>query len=142
MTVPNLGTAPAESFFQSRYCRITLSWQREYGSPTRARSWIGLGLRHLNSDRMNAHDHRGVRGYGGRQRCGTELVTSQRGVVRDYLGIGEGSNRRHMIDDLKVRLLGTWRLVSAVREEVATGRKYDQFGAGATGTIQLIWYEV
>ena len=40
-----------------------------------------------------------------------------------------------MIDDMKARLLGTWRLVSAVREEVATGKVYHQFGEGARGTI-------
>ena len=40
-----------------------------------------------------------------------------------------------MIDNMKARLLGTWRLVSAVREEMAGGKTYDQFGAGARGYI-------
>ena len=40
-----------------------------------------------------------------------------------------------MIEDMKTRLLGTWRLVSAVREEVATGKTYAQFGEGAQGYI-------
>ena len=40
-----------------------------------------------------------------------------------------------MTDDMKARLIGTWRLVSAVREEVVTGKTTDVFGAGATGYI-------
>jgi hypothetical protein len=40
-----------------------------------------------------------------------------------------------MIDVMKQRLLGTWRLLSAVREEVATGKVYHQFGEGAGGYI-------
>lgn len=36
---------------------------------------------------------------------------------------------------MKQRLLGTWRLVSAVREEIATGKTYHQFGEGAHGYI-------
>jgi hypothetical protein len=37
--------------------------------------------------------------------------------------------------DLRSRLLGTWRLVSAVREEVPSGRKTDMFGANPTGFL-------
>lgn len=40
-----------------------------------------------------------------------------------------------MVDNMKERLLGTWALVSAVREEVATGKVYPQFGEGASGYI-------
>lgn len=40
-----------------------------------------------------------------------------------------------MIENMKARLLGTWRLVSAIREEVASGQSFEQFGAGATGYI-------
>ena len=37
---------------------------------------------------------------------------------------------------MKSRLLGTWRLVSATREIVATGETLAQFPAGSTGYIQ------
>jgi hypothetical protein len=40
-----------------------------------------------------------------------------------------------MIEDMKSRLLGTWRLVNAMREEVASGKAYHQFGCGAQGYI-------
>ena len=40
-----------------------------------------------------------------------------------------------MIENMKERLLGTWALVSAAREEVATGKVYHQFGEGARGYI-------
>jgi hypothetical protein len=39
------------------------------------------------------------------------------------------------MSDLKNRLLGTWRLVSAVREEVPSGRRTDMFGAGVSGYL-------
>jgi hypothetical protein len=38
-------------------------------------------------------------------------------------------------DDLKPRLLGTWKLVSAVREEVPSGRRTNMFGDDPTGYL-------
>ena len=40
-----------------------------------------------------------------------------------------------MIENMKARLSGTWRLISAVREEIATAKTYAQFGDGAHGYI-------
>jgi len=38
-------------------------------------------------------------------------------------------------DDIRNRLLGTWRLVSATREDVASGAKVDQLGGSPKGFI-------
>jgi hypothetical protein len=40
-----------------------------------------------------------------------------------------------VIENMKQRLLGTWRLVSATREIVATGETQAQFPEGSTGYI-------
>jgi hypothetical protein len=38
-------------------------------------------------------------------------------------------------DSIRERLIGTWKLLSATREDVASGTKTDFLGAGATGFI-------
>jgi len=38
-------------------------------------------------------------------------------------------------EDLKRRLLGTWKLVSAMREEIPSGRKTDFFGPNPVGYL-------
>ncbi len=40
-----------------------------------------------------------------------------------------------MDERIRERLVGTWRLVSSQREEVATGRREDQFGPAPRGVI-------
>ena len=38
-------------------------------------------------------------------------------------------------DDLRQRLLGTWKLVAATREDIASGARTDQLGASPVGYI-------
>ena len=40
-----------------------------------------------------------------------------------------------MTDDLRQRLLGSWKLISAVREEIPSGRKTDYFGPHPVGYL-------